>query len=122
MKKRLLVTTCSAAALALSLAGPAAANKNTTEVIGECSNGETIPFRVNLKAGELSGENAASPIIGGGSFKATELHLFFEGTEVLSVTSNFPHEATLTCTGTIFEPKQGVTLSFIVSGVPRPGR
>jgi hypothetical protein len=122
MKKRLLITTFAAAALALGLAGPAAANKNTVVVVGECSNGESKSFRVNLHAGERSGENAAAPIVGGGSFKTTELHLFFEGTEILSVTSNFPQKATLTCEGTIFEPKEEVTLTFIVSGIARPDR
>jgi len=121
MKKRLLATTFAAVALTLGLAGSAAANKNTTVVTGECSNGESIPFRVNFKAGELSGENAATPIVGGGSFKTTEIRLFFEGIEVLSVTSNFPQEATVTCTGTVFEPKREITLTFIVSGVARPG-
>jgi hypothetical protein len=120
MKKRLLATTFSAAALALGLAAPAMANKNTAVAVGECSNGETIPFRVNFRAGEHSGENAATPIVEGGSFKTTELHLFFEGTEIVSVTSNFPHEATLTCEGTIVEPKEGVTLTFVVSGIARP--
>src|SRR5207244_6736387 len=76
MKKRLLVTTLALAAFALGLAGPAAANKNSAVVIGECSNGESIAFRVNFNAGEHSGENAATAIVGGGSFKTTELHLF----------------------------------------------
>jgi len=120
MRKRLLVITLAAAALGLGVAGPAAANKNVALVEGECSNGESKLFRVNLHAGERSGENAATPIVGGGSFKATELHLFLEGAEIASVTSNFPHEGTVTCTGTIFEPEHEVTLTFVVSGVLRP--
>ena len=82
MRKRLLVITLAAAALGLGVAGPAAANKNVALVEGECSNGESKLFRVNLHAGERSGENAATPIVGGGSFKATELHLFLEGAEI----------------------------------------
>jgi hypothetical protein len=122
MKKRLLAMTFAAAAVSLGLAGPAAANKNIGVVTGECSNGESLQFRVNFKAGELSGENAASPIVGGGSFKTTEIHLFLEGTEIISVTSNFPQEATVTCTGTVFEPTRELTLTFIASGIARPGR
>jgi hypothetical protein len=122
MKKRLLATMFAAFAVTLGLAGSAAANKNTAVVTAECSNGESLLVRVNFKAGERSGENAATPIVGGGSFKTTEIHLFFEGTEVISVTSNFPHEPTVTCTGTVFEPKEQVTLTFIVSGIPRQGR
>jgi len=122
MKKRLLAATLAAFAVTLCLAGSAAANKNTGVVTAECSNGESVEVRVNFRAGERSGENAASPIVSGGSFKTTEIHLFFEGTEVASVMSNFPHEPTVTCTGTVFEPREQVTLTFIVSGVIRPGR
>jgi len=122
MKKRLLVTTFAVAAFALCMAGPAAANKNTAVVIGECSNGESIPFRVNFNAGEHSRENAATPIVGGGSFKTTELHLFVEGVEVAFVKSNFPKESSLTCTGTGVEPRTETTFSFIVSGIARPGK
>jgi hypothetical protein len=118
--KRIALPISFALVLALGVAGPAAANKNTGVVEAECSNGETYEVKVNFHAGEKSGENAASPIIGGGSFKTTELRLFSEGTEILKVTSNYPKEATVTCTGTVFEPQQEATFDFIVSGVPRP--
>jgi hypothetical protein len=108
--------------LALSAAGPAAANKNVQIVEAECSNGETLQVKVNLHAGERSGENAASPIVSGGSFKTTELRLFFEETEILNVVSNYPKEPTVTCTGTVFEPVDAATFEFIVTGVLRPGR
>jgi len=120
--KRVALPIVSALVLALGAAGPAAANKNVGIVEPECSNGETIQVKVNFHAGEKSSENAASPIIGGGSFKTTELRLFSEGTEILKVTSNYPKEATVTCTGTVFEPLQEATFEFIVSGVPRPER
>jgi hypothetical protein len=118
--KRVAVSIVFALALALSAVAPAAANKNVGIVEAECSNGKTYQVKVNFHAGEKSGENAASPIVGGGSFKTTELRLFSEGTEILKVTSNYPREATVTCTGTVFEPVQEATFEFIVSGVPRP--
>jgi hypothetical protein len=115
MMKRLLVASATVAALALTIAGPAAANRNTTIVPAECSNGETVEARVNLRAGERSRENAASPLVGGGAFKATEFRLFKEGAEVASITTNYPKEATLTCTGEL--TIEGEAFEFIVSGV-----
>jgi len=117
--KRFLLAAAMATTLALSMAGPAAANKNVTIVPAECSNGEVVEARVNFHAGERSGENAATPIVGGGSFKTTEFRLFKEGTEVLSVTSNYPKEATVTCTGEL--TLEGETFEFSVSGVPHRG-
>jgi hypothetical protein len=118
--KRISLSIIFALALALTAAAPAAANKNRGVVEAQCSNGETYEVKVNFHAGEKSGEDAASPIVGGGSFKTTELRLFSEGTEILNVTSNYPQEATVTCTGTVFEPVQEATFDFIVSGIPRP--
>jgi hypothetical protein len=118
--KRAALSIALALVLALSAAAPAAANKNVGIVEAECSNGETYQVKVNFHAGEKSEENAASPIVGGGSFKTTEIRLFSNGTEFLKVTSKYPKEATVTCTGTVFEPVQEATFEFIVSGVPRP--
>jgi len=118
--KRVALPIIFALVLALSAAGPAAANRNVGIVEAECSNGETIHVKVNFHAGEKSGENAASPIVGGGSFKATEIRLFSQGTEFAKITSNYPKEATVTCTGTVFEPAQQATFEFIVKGVLRP--
>jgi hypothetical protein len=114
--KRFLLAAAMTAAMVFALTGSAAANKNVTIIPATCSNGETVEARANLHAGERSGENAATPIVGGGSFKTTEFRLFKEGTEVLSITSNYPKEATVTCTGELtFE---GETFEFSVSGVP----
>jgi len=123
MRKRLLVGTF-VAALALSAAGSAAANKNSGVVEAQCDNGESISVLVNFTAGERSGENAATPIVGGGSFKTTELRLFVHETaqEIFSITTNFPQEPTVTCEGTVFEPKAQETFDFVVSGVIRPGK
>jgi hypothetical protein len=118
--KRLALALIVAVGLVASTAGPAVANKNAGVVEAECSNGETYQVKVNFLAGEKSGENSGAPIVGGGSFKTTEIRLFFEGTEVVHVTSNYPKDATVTCTGTVFEPREELTLDFIVSGVPRP--
>jgi hypothetical protein len=120
--KRVALPIIFALVLALSAAGPAAANMNVGIVTAECSNGETVQVKVNFHAGEKSGENAAGPIVGGGSFKTTEIRLFSQGTEIAKVTSNYPKEATVTCTGTVFEPIHEVTLEFIVSGVLRPNK
>jgi hypothetical protein len=120
--KRVALSITFAIVLALGVAGPAAANKNTAIVETECSNGETLQVKVNFHAGEKSEENAASPIVGGGSFKTTELRLFSGATEILKVTSNYPREATVTCTGEVFEPVAEATFDFIVRGVPRPQR
>jgi len=115
--KRVVLPIIFALVLALSAGGSASANKNVGIVEAECSNGETLQVKVNFHAGEKSGQNAASPIVGGGSFKTTELRLFSGATEILNVTSNYPKEATVTCTGTVVEGEE--TLEFIVSGVPR---
>jgi hypothetical protein len=117
--KRLLLAAAMAAALALTMTASAAANKNVTIVPAECSNGEIVEARVNFHAGERSGENAATPIVGGGSFKTTEFRLFKEGTEVFSIKSNYPKEATITCTGEI--TLEGETFEFSVSGVRHGG-
>src|ERR1700746_2068472 len=116
--KPLMLAAVTVAAFAL-MAGSAPANKNVTIIPAKCSNGETVEARANLHAGERSGENAATPLVGGGSFKTTEFRLFKEGTEVLSTTSNYPKEATVTCTGEI--TIEGETFEFIVSGVPHGG-
>ena len=117
--KRLLLAAAMATVLALSMTGSAAANKNVTIIPAKCSNGETVEARANLHAGERSGENAATPLVGGGSFKTTEFRLFKEGTEVFSVKSNYPKEATITCTGEI--TLEGETFEFSVSGVRHGG-
>jgi Ni/Co efflux regulator RcnB len=119
MMKRLLLISATAAAVALPMAGSADANKNTTVIPAECSNGETVEARVNLHAGERSGENAATPLVGGGSIKTTEFRLFKEGTEVFSIRSNYPREATVTCTGEL--TLEGETFEFSVSGVKHHG-
>jgi hypothetical protein len=120
MKKRLLVAGVFMAALALSAAGPAAANKNRQEISAECSNGQPATVLVNVKANG----NSAVPVVGGGSFKTTELRVFLQGTsvEVFSETTNFPKQPTVTCTGTFFSPEVEATVDFIVSGVLRPGK
>jgi hypothetical protein len=117
--KRVVLPMIFALVLVLSAAGSASANKNVGTVEAECSNGETLHVKVNFHAGEKSGENAASPIIGGGSFKTTEIRLFSHGTEFLKITSNYPKQSTVICTGTVFEPVAEETFEFIVSGVPR---
>ena len=117
--KRLLLAAAMTTVLALSMTGSAAANKNVTIIPAECSNGETVEARANLHAGERSGENAATPLVGGGSFKTTEFRLFKEGTQVFSVKSNYPKEATITCTGEI--TLEGETFEFSVSGVRHGG-
>ena len=116
--KRLFLAVATATALAL-MTGTAAANKNVTIVTAACSNGETIEARVNLHAGERSGENAATPLVGGGSLKTTELQLFKEGVEVFSINSNYPKEATIRCTGEI--ALEGETFEFVVRGVRHGG-
>src|SRR5437899_2997003 len=117
--KRLFLAAAMAAVLTLSTTGSAAANKNITLIPAKCSNGETVVARANLHAGERSGENAATPLVGGGSFKTTEFRLFRAGTEVFSITSNYPREATITCTGEI--TLEGETFEFSVSGVRHGG-
>ena len=117
--KRLLLVVATAAVFALSMAGSAAANKNVAIVPAKCSNGETLEARVNFHAGENSGENAATPLVGGGSVKTTEFRLFKEGTEVFSIRSNYPKEATLTCAGEL--TLEGETFEFSVSGVRHGG-
>jgi len=118
MRKRLFAG-MSAAALVLLTAGPAAANKNRGAISAECSNGQAVTVLVNFKANG----NSAAPIVGGGSFKTSELHLFLAGTseEVFSETTNFPKQPTVTCTGTFFDQEVEAMLDFIVSGVLRPG-
>ena len=117
--KRLLLVVALAAVPALTMTASAAANKNVTIIPAECSNGETVEARANLHAGERSGENAATPIVGGGSFKTTEFRLFKEGTEVVSIITNYPKEATVTCTGEL--TLEGETFEFSVSGVLHRG-
>jgi hypothetical protein len=117
MKRLMLAAAAAGTALALPMTGTAAANPNVTIIPAKCSNGETAEARVNLHAGENSGENAASPLVGGGSFKTVEIRDFIGGVEVGSVKSNFPHEATVTCTGEL--TIEGVAIEFKVSGVLR---
>jgi len=117
--KRLLLTSATAGAVALTITGSAGANKNTTIIPADCSNGETVEARVNLHAGERSGENAATPLVGGGSIKTAEFRLSKEGTEVFSIRSNYPREATVTCTGEL--TLEGETFEFMVSGVIHHG-
>ena len=106
-------------ALALMLAIPASAsaNKNQLLVPATCD-GTSVTVRVNLQ----SNENAAAPVVGGGSFKAIEGHFFFAGTteEAFSFTTNFPKPPNVTCTGSFTDPESGQLLDFTITGVLRP--
>jgi hypothetical protein len=118
MRKRLLPAIF-AVMLALGTAAPASANKNRAPIEATCE-GQPVTVMVNFQANG----NAAAHVVGGGSFKTTELHLFLHetGEEVFSETTNFPKPATVTCTGTFFSTELEALLDFTVSGVVRPSR
>jgi hypothetical protein len=117
--KRWFAAGALALVLMLAVAGSAEANKNRQAISATCGSQSAAVF-VNFRASE----QAAAPVAGGGSFKTTSLTLFLHGTnqEVFSVTTNYPGQPTVTCTGTFLDPDSGQLLDFTVSGVLRPGK
>ena len=106
-----------ALALMLTIPASAAANKNQALVPATCD-GQSVTVRVNQR----SSENAAGPVVGGGSLKVIEGHFFIAGTseEVFSFTTNFPKPPNVTCTGSFTDPESGQLLDFTITGVLRP--
>src|SRR6266581_61410 len=96
-----------ALALALTAAGSAAANKNRGAISATCD-GQSVTVLINFR----SNDNAAKPVAGGGSFKTIEGHFFLHGTnhEVFSITTNFPKQPSVTCTGSAIDPQSGALL------------
>jgi hypothetical protein len=115
--KRWYLAAIVALGLTLAASGSAAANKNQGPISATCD-GKPVTVRVNFR----SNNNAAAPVVGGGSFKVIEGHFFLHGTnqEVFSFTTNFPKEPSVTCNGSFTDPMSGELLDFTVTGVLRP--